>query len=343
MIASSFKRTALAATLLAAVAAFPVAAQTPTSLFAGKTIEIWIGAGIDGGYDINARLIARHMPNYISGKPNMLPKNMPGGGSLRAANLVYAAAPKDGTVIGAPSRAIITMPLLGVEAAKFDATKFNWIGSVASEDSSCIAWSGSGIKTWDDILQKTLIVGTSGPGTSTYTYALLLTKLFNAKMNLVSGYPGGKEVQLALERHEVDGTCGSYSSLKTQKPEWVRDKLVNFLIFIGQKRDPEIPDVPAITELPQSDEVRSILKVVLIPQIAGRPLMLPPDVSAERISTLRRAFDATVKDPKFLQDAAKIGLEVKPITGEEVQSLVGEVYQLPPDIVEKAKDFAGQQ
>jgi len=335
-------RLAIALGACAALATGSAAAQTADNFYAGKTIEIWIGAAIGGGYDVNARLVGRHIPNYIPGKPGILPKNMPGAGSLRAANLLYAAAPKDGTVLGAPSRAVITMPLLGVENAKIDVNKINWIGSVVSEDSSCIAWHGSGVKTWDDVLNKKLIVGTSGPGTSTHTYALLLTKLFDAKMDLVGGYPGGKEVQLALERHEVDGACGSYSSLKTQKPEWVRDKLVNFLVLIGQKRNPEIPDVPAITELPQSDEVRNILKVVLIPQTAGRPLMAPPDVPADRITLLRRAFDATMKDPKFLEDAARTGLEVRPETGEEVQRLVAEVYKLPPDIIVKAKAFAEQ-
>jgi tripartite-type tricarboxylate transporter receptor subunit TctC len=327
---------------LALISPLGIGSVAAEDFFAGKTIEIWIGAATGGGYDINARLVARHMPNYIAGQPAMVPKNMPGGGSLRATNMVASVAPKDGTVIGAPSRAVITMPLLGVEAAKFDVNQLIWIGSVVSEDSSCIAWHGSGVRTWDDLMTKKLIVGTSGPGTSTHTYALLLTKLFDAKMELVSGYPGGKEVQLALERHEVDGACGSYSSLKTQKPEWVRDKLVNFLVLIGQRRNPEIPDVPAITEIPQSDEVRSILKVVLVPQTAGRPLFLPPDVPADRVNVLRRAFDATVKDPKFLDDAKRIGLEVRPVSGEEVQGLVAEVSALPPDIVDKARAFAEQ-
>jgi tripartite-type tricarboxylate transporter receptor subunit TctC len=342
MPATFFGRSAFAVSCLAALVAAPATVQAADNFYAGKSIEIWIGAAVGGGYDVNARLVGRHMPKYIPGKPTILPKNMPGAGSLRAANMLYAAAPKDGTVLGAPSRSVITMPLLGVENAKLDVNKINWIGSVVSEDSSCIAWHGSGVKTWDDVLHKKLIVGTSGPGTSTHTYALLLTKLFDAKMDLIAGYPGGKEVQLALERHEVDGACGSYSSLKTQKPEWVRDKLVNFLVLIGQKRNPEIPDVPAITELPQSEEVRNILKVVLIPQTAGRPLMAPPGVPAERITMLRRAFDATMKDPKFLDDAAKLGLEVRPESGEDVQRLVAEVYNLPPNIVEKAKAFAEQ-
>lgn len=342
MPSTSFIRFVTTISVCAAFVVGPKTVQAADSFYVGKTIEIWIGAGVGGGYDVNARLVGRYLPDHIAGNPTILPKNMPGAGSLRAANLLYAAAPRDGTVLGAPSRAVITMPLLGVENAKIDVNKINWIGSVVSEDSSCIAWHGSGVKTWNDLLNKKLIVGTSGPGTSTHTYALLLTKLFNAKMDFVSGYPGGKEVQLALERHEVDGACGSYSSLKTQKPEWVRDKLVNFLILIGERRNPEIPDVPAITELPQSEEVRNILKVVLIPQTAGRPLMAPPEVPADRITTLRRAFDATMMDQRFLNDAAKIGLEVRPETGEEVQRLVAEVYKLPPDIIEKAKAFGEQ-
>lgn len=309
------------------------------AFFAGKTIEIWIGADVGGGYDTNARLVARYIPEHIAGKPTLLPKNMPGGGSLRAANAVYNAAPKDGTVIGAPSRSVMTMPLLGVEAAKLDVTKALWVGSVASEDSTCVAWSTTGIKTLADAQNKKLIVGTSGPGSSTHTYALLIQNLFDAKFHLITGYPGGKETQIALERGEVEGTCGSYSSLKTQKPEWVREKKVNFLVLIGANRDPELPDVPTVLELSTTDEQRNLLKIVLAPQTAGRPLFLPPDVPADRVTILRRAFDATMKDQRFVADAKKIGLEVNPITGEQIQKIAQDVYGLPREVVAKAKTY----
>jgi tripartite-type tricarboxylate transporter receptor subunit TctC len=316
----------------------PAAAQSGPS-FAGKTIEIWIGANPGGGYDVNARAVARYMPEFIPGKPNIVPKNLPGGGSIRATNAVYHTAPKDGTVIGAPSRAVMTMPLLGVENAQFEPTKMLWVGSVASEDSTCVAWHTSGIKTLADAQKNKLIVGTSGPGSSTHTYALLIQNLFNAKFELISGYPDGKSTQLALERGEVQGTCGSYSSLKTQKPEWVRDKQISFLVLIGANRDPELPDVPTVMELSSSDEQRDILKVVLTPQTAGRPLFLPPEVPMDRVTALRRAFDASVKDPRFLADAKKIGLEVNPATGEQINQMLNEVYALPPAVVEKAKAY----
>jgi tripartite-type tricarboxylate transporter receptor subunit TctC len=323
----------------AALACGPVAAQSGAPSFAGKTIEIWIGAAPAGGYDINARAVARYMPDYLTGKPTMLPKNMPGAGSLRAANLAYNTGAKDGTVIGAPSRSVMTMPLLGVENAKLDVTKINWIGSVASEDSTCIAWHTSSVKTLKDAQERKLIVGTSGPGTSTHTYALLLQNLFDAKFQIIGGYPGGKEAQIALERGEVEGTCGSFSSIKTQKPDWVRDKQVNFLVLIGASRDPELPDVPTVMELATSDEQRNLLKIVLAPQTAGRPLFLPPDVPAPIVTSMRRAFDATMKDQRFLEEAKRIGLEVNPVTGEQIQKIAQEVYALPPDVVEKAKGY----
>jgi tripartite-type tricarboxylate transporter receptor subunit TctC len=325
---------------LGLTAAAPTAyAQAGAPTFAGKTIEIWIGAAAGGGYDINARSVARFMPEYIPGKPTMLPKNMPGAGSLRAANLVYNTGAKDGTVIGAPSRSVMTMPLLGVENAKLDVTKVSWVGSVASEDSTCVAWHTTGIRTLADAQNKKLIVGTSGPGTSTHTYALLIQNLFDAKFHIIGGYPGGKETQIALERGEVEGTCGSYSSLKTQKPDWVREKKVNFLVLIGASRDPELPDVPTVLELSTSDEQRNLLKIVLAPQTAGRPLFLPPGVPENIVTTLRRAFDSTMKDQRFREEAKKIGLEVIPITGEQIQKIAQEVYALPPEVIKKAKGY----
>ena len=328
-----------AAGILTALGAGAALAQADAPFFAGKTIEIWIGAAPAGGYDVNARAVARYWPDYIAGKPTILPKNRPGAGSLLATNLVFNTAPKDGTVVGAPSRAVLTMPLLGVENAKFDPTSANWVGSVATEDSTCVAWHTSGIKTLADAQKTKLFVGTSGPGSSTHTYALLLQNLFGAKFELISGYPDGKGTQIALERGEVQGTCGSFSSLKTQKPDWVREKKVNFLVLIGANRDPDLPDVPSVMELTTTDEQRDILKVVLAPQTAGRPLFLPPDVPMDRVTVLRRAFDATVKDPRFLEDAKKIGLEVNPATGEQIQQILKDVYSLPAATVEKAREY----
>lgn len=338
--AGKFRGLALAtAGVLTALGSGGALAQSGAPFFAGKTIEIWIGAAPAGGYDVNARAVARYWPDHIAGKPAIVPKNLPGAASLRATNLVFHTAPKDGTVIGAPSRAVLTMPLLGVDNAKFDPTTAHWVGSVSREDSTCVAWHTSGIKTLADAQKTKLFVGTSGPGSSTHTYALLMQNLLGAKFELIAGYPDGKGTQIALERGEVQGTCGSFSSLKTQRPDWVREKKVNFLVLIGANRDPELPDVPSVLELATSDEQRDILKVVLTPQTAGRPLFLPPDVPMERVTLLRRAFDATVADPRFLEDARKIGLEVNPATGEQIQAILRDVYALSPAVVEKAKTY----
>ena len=314
-----------------------VRAETVEEFYRGKTIQILIGADVGGGYDINARLVARHIGKYIPGNPAIVPVNMTGGGSLRATNYVYNVAPHDGTVIGAPSRGILTMPLMGIEAAKFDPTKLGWIGSVTNETSVCVALSATKVARWDDLLQHKVIVGGSAPGSDTYTNAVMVRNLLGAQLELVSGYPGGKEVQLALESGEVEAECGSYSSLKTEQPGWIRDHRVKFLVTIGLTRNPDLPDVPTVMELAKSDTQRKILTVLLAEQQAGRPLMAPPGIPPERLQALRRAFDRTAKDPEFIADANHLGLEVNPSTGEQLNKLMDEIYASPPDVVARAK------
>ena len=318
-----------------AFAATPVFAQSDAP-FAGKNIELWIGSSAGGGYDINARTVGRYLPDHIPGKPTIVPKNLPGSGTIRATNAVYHTAPKDGTVIGAPSRAVITMPLIGVENAKFEPAKMNWVGSVSSEDGTCVSWHTSSVKTLADAQKDKVVIGTSGPGTSSYTYALMMQNLFGAKFDIIRGFPDNTNARLAMERGEVDGTCGSLGSLKNMKADWVRDKKVNYLVLLSTTRDPDLPDLPPVTEV-ATGEQRELLKVVLTPLAAGRPLFLPPGVPMDRVTMLRRAFDATVKDPRFVEEAKKIGLEINPMTGEQIQKMVSDVYALPPDVVEKAK------
>jgi tripartite-type tricarboxylate transporter receptor subunit TctC len=229
------------------------------------------------------------------------------------------------------------MPLMGIEAAKFDMTKFSWIGSVTNEDSVCVALSSTKVKSWDDLLAHKVIVGGSAPGSDTYTNAVMIRNLLGAQFELVSGYPGGKEVQLAMEKGEVDAECGSYSSLKTEQPGWIRDHRVNFLVTIGFTRDPDLPQVPTVMELAKSETQKKIFTIIMAQQRAGRPILAPPGLPPDRLEALRRAFDQTVKDPEFLADAKRIGLEVNPAGGVELQQLMTEIYASPPDIVERAK------
>jgi tripartite-type tricarboxylate transporter receptor subunit TctC len=327
--------------LLAAAALFACAASARADsveeFYRGKQLQILVGAEVGGGYDINARLVARHIGRHIPGNPSVLPVNMPGGGSLRATNFVYNVAPRDGSAIGAPSRAIVSMPLMGVEAAKYDPTKFGWVGSVTNEQSVCIALSTAAVHSWDDLLKRKVIVGGSAPGSDTYNNAVLLRNMLGAQLELVPGYPDGKSIQLAMEKGEVDAECGSYSSLKTEQPAWIRDKKVSFLVLLGLERHPDLPDIPTVMELARSDIQRSVFKIILAQQEAGRPLIAPPGLPADRLAALRRAFDETVKDPEFLADAKRIGLEVNPASGEQLQKLMVEIYASPPEPVERAK------
>ena len=320
------------------VCAVPQArAESVEEFYRGKSIQILIGADVGGGYDINARLVARHIGKYIPGNPAIVPVNMTGGGSLRATNYVYNVAPHDGTAIGAPSRGILTMPLMGIEAAKFDPTKLGWIGSVTNETSVCVALSATKVARWEDLLRRKVIVGGSAPGSDTYANAVMVRNLLGAQLELISGYPGGKEVQLAMEKGEVEAECGSYSSLKTEQPGWIRDHRVNFLVTIGLARHPDLPEVPSVMELAKSGAQKRIFTILLAQQELGRPLMAPPGVPAERLEALRRAFDRATRGADFIADARRIGLEVNPSTGEQLQALVAEVYASPADLVERAR------
>ena len=306
--------------------------------FAGKTIEIWIGSTAGGGYDVNARIVGRYLPDHIAGKPTIVPKNMPGSGTVRATNAVYHTAPKDGTVIGAPSRAVITMPLMNVESAKFEPAKMNWMGSVASEDGTCVTWNPNPIKTLADAQKNKVIIGTSGPGTSSYTYAQIMQNLFDAKFEIIRGYQDNTTARLAMERSEVEGTCGSMGGLKNIRAGWLRDKKVNFIVLLSTTRDPDVPDLSPVTDI-ATGEQRDVLNVVLTPLAAGRPLFLPPDVPMDRVTIMRRAFDAVVKDPRFLEEARKLDIEVSPMAGEQIQKMVSDIYRLPPAVVDKAKAY----
>jgi tripartite-type tricarboxylate transporter receptor subunit TctC len=333
------KHSFMVAGLVAAVALplSPASAQAPAEFFHGRTVEVIVGSSAGGGYDLYARLLARRMGEHIPGKPTLIVKNLAGGGGIRAANLLYNVSPRDGSTIGTISNAMITAPLIGGEATKFEPAKFTWIGSAASEDGICVAWHTTGIKSFDELKSKKLIVGTAAPGTTTYTYPVMLRNMFSAQFDLVTGYPDASGISLAVERGEVQGICQSYSSLHSQRPQWITDKQVNVLVALGLKRNPELPDVPSVMELAKSDEETQMLRVILASNFAGRPIFAPPELPADRTTAFRQAFDATVKDPALIEDAKKQRLELAPATGKEVEDLVNSVYAVPPDVIEKVK------
>jgi len=315
----------------------PAASQSVEEFYKGRNVSMVIGFSAGSGYDVYARLLARYMGRYIPGHPTFIPQNMPGAGSLCAAQYLYNVAPKDGSAIGTLSRSMPVEPLLG--DAKFDGRKFTWIGNIANNNSLCATWHSTAIKTWADVVSKPFVLGGEGPGSDLDNFALILKNMFGAKLKLVSGYPGGSEVNLAVERNEVDGRCGwSWDSIKSTRPEWLRDNKLNLLVVFALEKSPEIPaSVPLILEKATTDEQRQILRLHLAGQAFGRPFFAAPGIPEDRKRALRTAFDDTMKDQEFVADALKMRLEVSPMKGAEIDRVLGEVYASPPGILEKAK------
>ncbi len=312
-------------------------AQSPADFYKGKNVELYIGYSVGGGYDLYARVLARHLGNHIPGNPTIVPKNMEGAGSLRLANWLYAVAPKDGTVFGTIGRGTGFDPLLGHKGAQFDASKFTWIGSTTNEVSVCVSWTGSPVTTFDDLLTKELTVGGTGAAADTDQFPRVLNGVLGTKMKIVSGYPGGNDVGLAMERGEVKGRCGwSWSSVKSTHPDWVRDKKINVLVQLALDRHPDLPDEPLVIELAKTDEQKQVLKLIFARQVMGRPYLAPPGIPQDRADALRKAFMDTMQDPDFIADAEKSQLEINPVPGETLQKLVAEIYQTPPAVAQQA-------
>src|SRR5438093_9574322 len=303
----------------------------------GKVIELYIGYSVGGGYDVYARLLARHMGRHLPGSPVIVPKNMEGAGSLRLANWLYKAAPKDGSVFGTIGRGIAFDPLLGTEGAQFKAAEFGWLGSANDEVSVCASWGKTGITRFEDFYARTIFVGGTGAGADTDVFPKAMNTILGTKLKLVTGYPGGNDITLAMQRGEVEARCGwSWSSIKSNHPQWVKDGTIKLLVQLSLDKHADLPQVPLIMDLVKTPEQRAVLRLIFARQVMGRPFLAPPGVPADRLALLRRAFMSTMKDSAFLAEAEKIKLEITPVTGEAVQKLVAEIYATPPEIVKQA-------
>lgn len=326
-----------------AVAATPAGAQSVEEFYKGKTVNLIVGFSVGGGYDLYARHLARHMGKHIPGQPTIVTQNMAGAGSLRAANFIYTAAPKDGTAFGTFSRTTGINPLLE-SGATFDGTKFTWLGSVTDDTSLCITWHASPVKTWKDFLEKPVTLGGQGPSSEPDIFARLYKNVFGAPIKLVAGYPGTNEITLAMERGEVDGLCGlSWSTIKGRHAAAIRDKKINLLVQAAFKREPEIDaqvgqPVPLIMDQTQDPEKLQILKLILAAQEMARPFAAPPGIPEDRKKALIAAFDATMQDPEFLAEAKKLNLDVAPVTAAALDKLLAELYATPKDVVKKASE-----
>jgi tripartite-type tricarboxylate transporter receptor subunit TctC len=330
----TIKPTLLAAPILAALAAVtPAAAQTEAP--AGKTVQMIIGFGPGGGYDLWARTLGRHIGKHLPGNPNVVPQNMPGAGSYTAASYIFNIAPKDGSVLGIIARDAALGPLTGAAGARFDPLRLSWIGTPTKETNVCIAFHTAQVKTAQDLYQKQLIIGDTGAGTGTRSYPKVLNDVLGLKFKLVGGFPSSTEVFLAMERGEVNGICESLDSIKNRRPDWIATGKIIILFQGGEQPNPELKDVPFVLDLARTDEQRRLIEFLYAGQGIGRPFVAPPDLPADRLRTLRNAFNATMKDADFVADTRRSKLELEPEDGEHLAALIAKIYATPKPIVDK--------
>jgi len=322
----------------------PAAAQSVANFYSGKSINLLIGFTAGGGYDLYGRTLARYMGRYVPGNPNIVPQNMPGAGSLKVVNYLYNAAPKDGTAIAHFAPGILFERLLGrpsAETGQFEATRFTWLGSVSKEVSVCAFMASSGIKTWQDMQTKTTVIAASGGGAESDVFPTILRNMFGLPIKLVTGYPGGNEMVLAMERHEVDGRCGwSWTSVLSRNKAMLDSKAINLTLQIALEKDkhPALQHVPVIVDITDDPAKKAALKLIVSRQGIARPFAAPPDLPPERARALREAFDATMKDPDFLAETQRLALDVDPVSGAEVEALIRDVYASPPEAVQLAAE-----
>ena len=324
----------IVAGVLALLLALPANAQ---SFYEGKTITIVTSTGVGGTYDVTARLISRHMPRFIPGKPTMVVQNMPGGGNVLATNFMHTIAPKDGTSIATVHNAMPLHQVLGGQGVRFDAAKFEWLGSSGAENEVILVWHTTGIRTLDEVKKREVILGGTGAGSGIVIIPRLMNALLGTRFKIVTGYKSSEDVNLALQRGEIEARAFSLISIIAQRGEWLRDKKITILAQVGAKRAHEIPDIPLVTELARSEHDRQIFKLMSSAPGLGRPYLAPPGVPADRLAILRSAFEATMKDKAFLAEAEKLQIDIDPISAADITQLVLDTVNAPAAIVAKAK------
>jgi hypothetical protein len=336
----------LVALAAAALLTLPAAsaADEASNFYRGKTITVVVGFGAGGGYDIYARLLAHHLGNHIAGAPNVVAQNMEGAGSVRAANYVYSVAPKDGTVIAAVNQNMPMYQMLGGAGAQFNAAQINWLGSMAYSNGTLYTWYQSGIRTLADAKSRDVLVGGVGTTSDSYIYPTLINGLLGTRFKVINGYAGTKEIHLALERGEVMGRGGNtWASLTSSNQDWVDQKKINLLVQIGFKSEPEIGQVPLLIDLVNTPEEKQIVTVVTLPTALGYTNWLAPEVPAGRMKLLREAYDATMRDQAFLEEAGKHAMMIRSQTGAEIAALIKQAASVPKPVLDRTAQLLGWQ
>jgi tripartite-type tricarboxylate transporter receptor subunit TctC len=312
----------------------PARAQSP---YEGKTITIVTSTGVGGVYDLTARVLARHMGRHIPGNPTLIVQNMPGGGNVLATNYMYNIAPKDGLTIASIHNAMPLHQVLDGRGVRFDAGKFNWLGSTGSENEAILVWHTAAITSIKQASEREIVLGATGAGSGLSIIPTAMNNVLGTRFKLVIGYKTSEDINLALERGEVQARAFGLNSIVAQHADWLTDHKVVFLAQAGVKRDKDLPDVPLLTELAGTPQQRDILKLISAPAGLGHPYLAPPGVSEDRLAILRTAFAATLKDKAFLADVEKLQIAIDPMSAAEVAAIVADTINAPPDVVAKAK------
>jgi tripartite-type tricarboxylate transporter receptor subunit TctC len=328
---------ALAAATIVSAAA-PASAQDVAAFYKGKQLRLIVGSAVGGGYDLYARALARHMVNHIPGKPTIIVQNSPAAGGMMMTNQLANQGPKDGTVLAAPLNGIATAPML-VTGTQFDATKLNWLGSLQREAYVAFLWHTAPVSHISEVATKEVLVGSTTVGTTMNDFPLLLNDLLGYKFKVVRGYKGTPAINIATERGEIHGNAGvGLASVKTLSQPWIDQKKIKFILQYNMQPSPELPGVPMVMDLAKTEEQKTAMRLLFARTEYARPYFLPPDVPKERVQALRRAFDATMKDPAFVADAKKLQLDLSPMTGETLQALVADLAKTPPAIVKRVRN-----
>lgn len=327
----------LAALLCLPLVATSARAEPVADFFRGKTITINVASGAGGGYDFFARALAKHLSRHIPGNPTLIVQNMPGAGGARMVNYLYNVAPQDGTAIGVPLAPAAQAQVLDPSPIKYDATKLQWLGNLENSVGILFVWHGSPIRTATDLMTRATPLAGSGKSSATYQIPVLANALLGTKFNVVLGYPGAAEMENAIERGEVEGRAATWQTLHATQPSWIKDGKVRIIIQSVLKRAPQLPDTPSYIDLAKTDEARKIFEFLALQSITGRTLVAPPGVPKDRVTALRRAFDAVVKDPVMLSELTRAGMVIEPNSGEEVQEVVRQMIATPPEIVARMR------
>jgi tripartite-type tricarboxylate transporter receptor subunit TctC len=334
------KRILFLAAALATYAGAGAKAQPVEDFYKGQKLSWILSAGEGGGYSTYARFFAPLFAQKIPGNPSIVIQNMPGAGGIRAMMHLANVAPRDGSVIGLVHASVPFAPLYGTKGANFDPRQMSWIGSISTESAMCVAWSSAKIDKWQDLFDGDYVVGGTGAGSQMEMLPHMLNRLFGTKIKIVSGYRGGNDVYMAMERGEVHGRCGGLvTSINTTRPEWFSQKKVTIPVLIALKRKAEFPEAPAVIEFARDERTKKILELVLAPQGMDRPILAPPNIPASRLAALRTAFTQTMNDPGFIAEAKKQNIEIDEVSGEEVAAIIVNSYAAPRELVEAAKEI----